>query len=738
MKLRELLDYEDIVIQCHDNPDADALASAFGVHRYLAMHGRQASIIYGGPWKTLKPNLRLMEETFGVPVNHVDAFYKPQLLVMVDCQYDCGNATCFEAEHVAVIDHHEVSTQLPPLSEVRSNLGSCSTLVWQMLKDEGVDVNADPKLATALYYGLYIDTNAFSEIVHPLDRDLRDEAAFSPELMAHYRNCNLSMEELETVGTALLKCAYNEKYRFAVVRAGNCEPNVLGVISDFVLEVDVVDLCLVFSMNADGVKFSVRSCVKEARANEIADELSRGMGSGGGHLGKGGGFIRMDALCEAYLEACRCHNLAPRLELSEDDMTQHPSPSAIQSFFMRRMIEYFDHCKVVYADTYQLTGEGIAEYERMPLPSGYVRLCELMPVGTEATLRTMEGDLELTITEEMVLLIGIQGEVNLLDAARFAKDYVTFDRPYALDYEEYIPTIREEVTGRVVTLLHHAKICFPSRRQIARAQQLDGNTKVFTGHSETYILGRPGDYLVEHWDGAPGVPLLPMAIFHRMYQKATIKSAGVQAVVFDMDGTLLDTLDDLMVAVNHALAMYGLPERTRDEVRQFVGNGAHWLIECAVPNGLKNPHYEQVYEEFQRYYAVHCNEQTHAYPGILELLDVLEDKGIAMAVVSNKPDGAVKELAKRYFADSIPYAFGDDGKRERKPAPDTVLAVMEAMGAQPERTIYIGDSDVDIRTAANAGLPCISVTWGFRDPEFLVANGATRLIHRPEGLLDYL
>ena len=286
MRLKDLLKFDEIVIQCHDNPDADAIASGYAVLLYLQEHGKKPSLVYGGRNFIRKTNLVMMVEDLEIPITHVTAIGNPELLLMVDCQYDGGNAEKFEAQNIAVLDHHRISTNLPELSEVKSNLGACSTLIWQMLKNENFDVTANKRLCTALSYGLYTDTSGFTEIVHPLDKDLRDEANIDEILMAKYRNANMSLEDLEVAGAALLNSDYMDEYRASIVKAGKCDPNILGVISDMVLEVDAVDICIVFNFQGDGVKFSVRSCIKEVNASELAAELSKDIGSGGGHREK--------------------------------------------------------------------------------------------------------------------------------------------------------------------------------------------------------------------------------------------------------------------------------------------------------------------------------------------------------------------------------------------------------------------------------------------------------------------
>lgn len=212
----------------------------------------------------------------------------------------------------------------------------------------------------------------------------------------------------------------------------------------------------------------------------------------------------------------------------------------------------------------------------------------------------------------------------------------------------------------------------------------------------------------------------------------------IEAVVFDLDGTLLDTLEDLKEAVNVALRTFDMPERTLNEIREFVGNGVKKLMIRAVPDGEKNPDFEGAFLKFKEYYALHSNDKTEPYPGIIELLTQLKYQGIKMAIVSNKIDFAVKDLSRIYFADYMDAAIGDTDGIQRKPAPDTVYKALDELGVRRENAIYVGDSDVDILTAQNSGLDCISVTWGFRDREFLILNGAETLVDSPTEILSYI
>ena len=209
-------------------------------------------------------------------------------------------------------------------------------------------------------------------------------------------------------------------------------------------------------------------------------------------------------------------------------------------------------------------------------------------------------------------------------------------------------------------------------------------------------------------------------------------------VIFDLDGTLLDTLQDLADATNYALREQGMPERTIDEVRQFVGNGVRLLMIRAIPGGEENPLFEETFALFKSYYGEHCNDHTRPYEGIMELLATLREKGYAVAIVSNKIDFAVKELSKLYFQGIVPVAIGEKEGIRRKPAPDTVFEALKELGRTKEEAVYVGDSDVDIETAQNAGMPCVSVLWGFRDKAFLKAHGASHYAEKAEEILKYV
>lgn len=205
--------------------------------------------------------------------------------------------------------------------------------------------------------------------------------------------------------------------------------------------------------------------------------------------------------------------------------------------------------------------------------------------------------------------------------------------------------------------------------------------------------------------------------------------------IFDLDGTLLNTLNDLAASCNYALRSYGFPEHSVDDVRRFVGNGVRLLMCRAIPDGDNNPKFEDCYACFREHYLHHNLDTTAPYPGIMDMIKALNANGKHIAVVSNKFYEATRALVRHFFGEEISVTIGERPDIHKKPAPDTVNEALRQLGVGREGAVYIGDSDVDIDTARNSGMPCISVLWGFRDKEFLLEHGATTLVTTPEEIL---
>ena len=213
---------------------------------------------------------------------------------------------------------------------------------------------------------------------------------------------------------------------------------------------------------------------------------------------------------------------------------------------------------------------------------------------------------------------------------------------------------------------------------------------------------------------------------------------NVNTVIFDMDGTVLDTLEDLTVSVNYVLSKFNMPDHSEEEYRKFFGNGIKYALKCAVPEETPEEVIEEMLPIFREHYNEHCHDRTKPYDGIIELMSMLKANGYKMAIVSNKIDSAVKELNDRFFSEYVDVAIGEKPGIKRKPAPDTVLAALDELGSKKEAAVYIGDSEVDLQTALNSELPCISVLWGFRDKDFLISKGASVFAETPEEVYDIL
>lgn len=209
-------------------------------------------------------------------------------------------------------------------------------------------------------------------------------------------------------------------------------------------------------------------------------------------------------------------------------------------------------------------------------------------------------------------------------------------------------------------------------------------------------------------------------------------------IIFDLDGTILNTLDDLAASTNYSLIACGLDTVTTEQVRQFVGNGIRKLIERAVPRGTDEALVDKVFEVFKKYYGEHCTDNTRPYDGIMDALSLIRDSGMRTAVVSNKADFAVKELVDRYFKGMFDYAVGEREGVRRKPYPDSVTDILNKSGIKCDEAVYIGDSQVDIETANNCNMDMIIVDWGFRDREFLKENGAKNIVSDCSELLSLI
>ena len=485
-RLSDLFGCDDIVIQCHNFPDADTISSGYAVHTFLKTRNKQARLIYSGGAEITKPSLTRMVKSLSVPIEYVKEMPLIGTLVMVDCQYGESNSTKFNADTVIVIDHHEDMSH-GYKGIINDTLGSCSTLVWNLLNKEGFEFQKHPEVSTALYYGLYTDTNGFEEIMHPLDRDMRDSLEFNRHIMNTLRFNNMTINELGIAGMALTRHNIVKQYSCAVFRADACDQNILGFIGDLTLQVESVDVCIVYNTLPDGYKLSVRSCTREVMASEFAAFLA----GGGGHRQKAGGFI-------------------------SKAKTGHLT---IDAFIENRIQDYFDNCEIINANNHNLNIAAMGKYRKRKIPVGFVKSTEVLAAGTPMLIRTLEGDAEAEASDDVILMVGIKGEVYPVQIDKFTKSYTMTDEPFAPDFQ-YSPTVKNKITGDSAELAAYIKPCIAKDEGYIYAMPAAKNTKIFTAwNTEEYMYGRPGDYIAVRDDDHKDVYIIRKDIFAKSYEQ---------------------------------------------------------------------------------------------------------------------------------------------------------------------------------------------------------------------------
>ncbi|MDD5937136.1 MAG: DHH family phosphoesterase [Clostridiales bacterium] len=497
MRLSDLNKYQEIVIQCHDNPDADAIASGFGLYLYYKNLGKKVRFIYAGRQCIQKSNLVMMVKTLHIPIEYVTDLESCELLLLTDCQYGEGNVTKFSASQVAMIDHHELCVETNDFTEIRPGYGSCCTVVYSMLNSEGFDIKQNENLATALYYGLYMDTNCFGEIKHPLDLDMMEALLPNEYILNCLKNANFTLDELVITGSAIANYEYEEDERYAVVQVEPCDPNILGFISDLVLQVDNVDICIVYNELDYGYKLSVRSCRRDVTANDLAEYLTEDIGSGGGHKKKAGGFIVISKYEEKF-----------------DNLP-------FKKFLAKRMKEYFTSYDTIDALTEEVDCSTMQKYQKLCVPVGFAKTLDFAEEGTMLVARTLEGDVTITADANIYVMIGINGEVYPMKKDKFDAHYNVLEGTYTCD-AEYQPTVHNKRTNEVYSLVKYAKVCIRNSEGFIYAKKVNKTTKVFTRwYYDDYMLGKAGDYLAVSGDGDNDVYIIQDSIMKRTYQLIT-------------------------------------------------------------------------------------------------------------------------------------------------------------------------------------------------------------------------
>ncbi|GHU04585.1 hypothetical protein FACS1894158_05180 [Betaproteobacteria bacterium] len=492
MNLADLRRYKNIVIQCHDVPDADTISSGFALQKYIESTGCAARLVYSGKNRITKRNLKLMLDLLDIPIQHVEALDPPPgLLITVDCQYGAGNITRFPADEVAVFDHHWPEIPETGNIVIRPALGSCATLIWDLMRQAGFDFAAAPNVYDALYYGLFTDTQHFAEIRHPLDHDLAEFMPVDGSIMKQLKHSELTVSELAIVSNALLSSQLIDD--LGLLQAENCDPNILGFSSDIARQVDQFASCIVYCHQPTGLKLSIRSTVREIMANELAAFLTHETGSGGGSIDKAG----------AYLSFAGIGQIAPGVSPDE--------------YLRQRIKKYQCHYDLVYCDRHTLDFAAAPRFIKLKRPLGYARLEDIFPAGTPICVRTLEGDVDMIAARDTCIMVGINNEVYPIKRKKFELEYEMTGEPYASG-ASYPPSLIDRLTGKRVPLAPHTHTCLPKASKQIRAIKLLRPTKVFTHwDKEKYFLGQAGDYIAAPETDFHDVYVINREIFTETY-----------------------------------------------------------------------------------------------------------------------------------------------------------------------------------------------------------------------------
>lgn len=372
------------------------------------------------------------------------------------------------------------------MSEIRTNYGSCSTIVAKMLEKAGFSLTENLKLSTALYYGLYSDTANLSEISHPADRDLRDFARVDKSVLTLLTNSVLSLPEIRIAGNALDRIVFNEEKRYAVAVAEPCDPNILGYINDLILQVDNIDISVVGCYVSRGFKISVRSCITEVHADELAYFITEG--NGGGHKQKAGGLIAAKV-------------------------------SDPQNYLEKKINEYYDNCEIIRAGECAPDISCMKCFSKLSETIGFAKVTDIVPAGTDITIRMIEGDIDIRAAENVYIMIGRKGNIYPIEKEKFEATYIPTDKPYEI-ISEYDPTIITN-DNSVLRIAPYARCCISSTVGAKiYAKQLDHTLKLFTlWDKSNYMLGKTGDYLAVRADDHNDMYIIPGEQFKLIYKE---------------------------------------------------------------------------------------------------------------------------------------------------------------------------------------------------------------------------
>lgn len=489
LDLKALLRFERIAVQVPDTPHVDALAAAWGLFRFFQSaggKGKRLLLFHLGGEEDLSPPVRELLAQLDIPLRHQAApFAWDGLCVTV------GKATPVQCREHVLIDTCQPCGAPPPLHDVRPYLGSRSTLVWMLLRQAGFAV--DKPLGTALYYGLYRETDAFRGVRFPLDLDMRDALPVEKRLFEALDRAKLSIGDLAVTAQALGSLDYHAEERFVLVNVLPCDVRMLDFIGDLAMRVSSVDCAVVFSETSRGLRFCVRSAVREVQALDLGRWLAAPEEDVAGGRDRAGGVIA----------GCPHDNEDGGLRAAE--------------FFLRRLRAYLTAYDVADCATAKsLSALGARSFQKLPVTQAYVRSTDCAPVGATLHIRMLEGDLFVPVAADLLLVIGLKGEVYPMRESVFARKYMASHERAGEEYA-YPPVVLTAEGERIA--LHSLALACASREERVLALPLQRGLKLFTlWDRESYMLGQPGDWLVQTKNALHDQYIVTKDLFPHLYR----------------------------------------------------------------------------------------------------------------------------------------------------------------------------------------------------------------------------